>query len=39
MLLFSQVVKQVYMLNIKYLDLFLWQFFFTFKTATNLPQN
>jgi hypothetical protein len=38
MLLFSQVVSGVYKLIYSVLYHFLWQFFLTFKTATNLPQ-
>ncbi|GEM_PF-1600786 len=38
MLLFGQVVKEVYMLIYSILNCILWQFFLTCETATNLPQ-
>jgi len=38
MLLFSQVVKQFYMLIYNVLRCILWQFFLNYKTATDLPQ-
>ncbi|MDR6736592.1 hypothetical protein J2X77_003465 [Sphingobacterium sp. 2149] len=38
MLLFSQVVNEVYILIYSVLSYFLWHFFFLTKSATNLPQ-
>ncbi len=38
MLLFCQVVNEVYMLIYSILHHFLWHFFFLTKSATNLPQ-
>jgi hypothetical protein len=34
----NQVVKQLYLLIFKNLNPFLWQFFFEFEIATDLPQ-